>query len=380
MLSEIINIPVHILAPTDRRVALTSQDLLRQIEPSPYFNGRDGDTVDILLGGLVQRQPYNVKKAIYVALDGSCAFEVVFYDDLGKMRCLYTKIIAPRETEIGISYEGIRPFRDGDMDHGKSLATIISEINWMRTTRITSDDLQLIIAPIYHREMLDAEVVAINEFDHEDLFYNGVFDRWRPLFVHEPSVLEAMMRGTFLKAPQMEARTPNPFLLPTRVKPIFYPADGLVMSNPNGVFYNHDAFDVLATRIMRLRIPEFSIMLSFDAIVEGHIVQSVMDHYHDIYEYLLSTQGIIRSSIYNTLSSIFQEALYTYTRLFDVDLYSEHRCSRIDQSIVTIRKNLYDEILIEFHDRADNRKIQFYTSFPILAMATQGAGRFLKHR
>lgn len=379
MLTAVIPIPQARSITIDRRMSVTEGHILNQIDPSQRnsFAGLDMNAPhQFVLGGQTTHLPPNVFKAVYVSYDGLYIFETVYVMDLGEAVVLYTKIIHSH-TVIGISFVGTGQYR---ADHRRyiPLSLILSDINWMNRFQPEQSDIYSIVAPTYNRETLDQEVGILAHLEDGGFFRRESCRRWDALHRYEPVILEALLGGRYIRAPHHSLQSyHNGLDFKTighiRTDDIRY----RMKTFKQNLHFNCDSFDSIALNLVELRPAEFIIQLSFTDALHGVFQTAITKRFIDPYHAVKPMNSHEEQTVINTLQSVFREALWEYSQIFDINIYDTER--RNDTSFITISKNMNDEILFEFNDTVLRRNTAFYTSFPMLAIATLSAGYKLDH-
>lgn len=366
--------PPNPIATIDRRVSVTTERFLWQIEPS-VFNYHDQNHQDIRLGTACGDLPKHTYKAIYISGDGRWIFEVVYTQERGLERCIYVKMIG-EDITFGIPLDTILHYSQSPGTL-VSIGSILNETNWMRDCQLSSHDIQTIIPPVYGREAIDREIIGLLAHGENNATNNAVAETWAPLYYHEPNVLGALMTGSFIKAPHHEIQGVCSFLhpLPRRYDDAYnlsYRAKAL----GGRIYCDQHEFDPIILSLLQFPIPEFSISVSFTDGLEGIVDTGVTKYYHDPYQMLRSGSNQSSELMSKMLGGLIQEVLWAYSQVFDCDLYDNTR--RMDKSYLTVSKNMFDEIILEFHDRVENNHVGIYGNMVSLALATQGVGYKLR--
>lgn len=368
----IFPMPQNPIKVIDRRISFSTERLLWQIEPATLIQN-DYKFHNVRLGSVCENIPSNVYKAIYISNDGEWVFEVVYARERGLSRCLYVKTIGSNVT-VGISLESIIHYSHTPQPV-KPLGHILNDISWMHLGGREASDLQLIVSPIFGKESIDQEVIRLIATDIDLRELTRL--QWEPMYRHEPGILGAMITGAFLKDPQNEVQGICSYFNPLSRKndsayTLWYRANAF----GGRIYCDQFEFDPLILAILKVPISEFSITVSFTDGLECIINTGVLNHYHDPYSQILPRSISYAEDTIKSEGWIVQEAIWLYSQIFDVDVYD--RSSTVDRSYVTISKNIFDEVIIEYRDYHASNHVGIYGNLTSLSLVTQSVGYQIK--
>jgi hypothetical protein len=124
--------------------------------------------------------------------------------------------------------------------------------------------------------------------------------------------------------------------------------------------------------LLNFPVAEFSFTVSFTDGLEGILNTGVLRYFSDPYSSVVQGMWYTDEVILSFLGGVVQETLWAYGMVFDRDLYAGH--GSIDKSSLTISKNIFDEVLLEFNDLESNQRAAIYNNLTSLSLVSQGAG------
>lgn len=353
----------------DRTAQYSAERLMNQIEPW-FQDYAEYAQKGIVLGTEISALPSNVYKSIFVTHDGSYLFEVAYAMERNEAHCIYVKMIGSTTT-VAASLETILYYSDG-RSRVAPLSSLVGELNWMRKMNVVPHDLQSIVPVVSGREALDREIV--NLVDHEsDLFvYKSTQKKWEPLLYYEPGILEALMRGKFIRPPHTDVRGVYPFLTVNDSGRLRLNINHRISSFAGPIHDDQCLFDDALLSVMKLQPTDFSFMISFTDALDGVVSTGVFTQFLDPYETVLRREKDYHEQFVRALGGISHELLWIYGQVYDTNVGQPRK--RKDASTITITKTIYDEVLIEFDDKQEQCRLGIYGNLVSMALTTQGVG------
>lgn len=376
---EILAMPPVVGIPIDRRTPMSIDTVLRCVgSDTSYSWGNYNHTHELILGSNITRAPQKVHKVIHVSHDQRWVFETVFAVEENKIVCLYTKMIQDH-IDIAISLNAIREYRMSSKPL-IPLADIVAEQYWRKSPMLDKHEIHSLVPPIFTQSSLDRTTMQLVDIAEESFHEKRVGWRYRPIYEHEPSILEALISGCFFRPPIYELRSINPSV---RITPDrWFCSDRVKYQTRVSAGYthnNHPEFDSIALGLITMRPTTVSMTALISHAVDGLLDLGVTRHCTDPYLGILPISPVMMDKAKETLSQLIFRSVMAYCQIYDID-YSLFGSTPSDRSSISIEKNIYDEVAISFHDMINDRYVCFYTSFPGLALATMAVGHYTSER
>lgn len=358
--------------PLYRETAFSNNTLLRQVGVCMTFGDPPGD---IVLGSNIIRTPEQLYKVVHVSHDSQYVFETVFSKEHHGTVCLYTKIIGTTIDTV-ISLPAI-DFYKAHPEPLAPLSDIITDRYWRKSSVTSPQVFRTLTPPIFTKDTLDAYVAdtvdVIEGVTHPWL----LLERYKCIYQNEPSVLEALISGTFLKSPFNMVTMNHPQITLKEDKWSFQDLS-LYKNRVTGgsIYYNQRDFDPVVMELISLRPASIAFTVLIHHAMDGLLELGVTRRMVDPYMNALGLSTAHFDSIKQSLRHIAVESIILYCRLYGID----PKCfgaTREDKSSITIEKTMSDEISISFHDLVHDRYVSFYTCFPLMALGTMGVGRII---
>lgn len=394
MLIDIHKMPPTFGIPIDRHLVIYSGN---QIEPdfsSPYAYWPSVPLYHnkLHVGCHIRHKPDHLYKAFHVSSENDYIFETVFSvepDGSHKNNCicLYTKIISRTNCTIGISLRAIDHYQDKKVTIypvTNLIAPPSRDLNQSHRQALlfTPTGNDNIVPPVFNEQHLSRYISHITEFSSKGLGPDQLGMIYKPIYDHEPQLFEALIRGRFTKSPFHELTSYHPSVSLDRDKWFIYEETSYT-SSARGleVMVNHPAFDLLALEMISLFPGKISLQCLMTHAIDGLKDVWLTKNYYNPYHYLFKSEGfsLTDEEFFHRerLEAIFYQCAITYCQIANVDsrIFTEpHHQNFVEDSSITINKNLYDEISFTFHDIKSDSYVSFYSSFPALMLSTMSVG------
>lgn len=366
MLIDVLALPPSRYGPVDRRYRTCSDKVFHDHHLNPF--GPDHlsfQAPDLVLGNHIKSLPRMQYKAVYSSPENQTVFEVVYAMDLSGCHCLYVKTLS-NEVDVMIPAATIRRHIAGT-NNTFTLGELLSESYYHTSAPLL---FSASVPPVFSEKSLKEETHLLISTVEERF----TPDRLQQLYHHEPVILGAVLRGTFLKAPHTTLHNPLPYV------PLNNPRWSLLEEedfnnhvSPGRSYFNHPRFDDIVIDLLWLRPTEIKYSILMGHAVDGFTTLGVTNHLRDAYQYTLPDVPNYLPRIHERLSEVLKDCMDAYCELFNYDKLVFSKSAEMD-SVLVIEKNIYDEVTISFKDVINNRYTRFYTSFPTIALATWGMG------
>lgn len=383
MLVDIIRMPPAFGVPLDRRITICADPQVPQgiLEPVVHWPLVPLVHKRLMVGSLVDIQPQNLYKAIHISDDSQWVFETVFaVEDADRVHCLYTKMISSQSVSIAVSVAACREYQS-TRNHLMSLSNFVTSWDssfdgrYEGALTIGNKPSNFVVPPVFGQRSLWGHIHRLLDMQNATSPEPPAELAYKPLYYHAPMLLEALVDGKFYRSPFYEVAGRYPGVEIVRDKWFDY-ENISYQAHHRGYetcCINHPEFDSIALALLSMNPAKFTVSALISHAIDWLPALWLTRAYYDPYQSVLYGMGFNDKKYAESLTQILSLAVMTYCRLHGID-YNLFMVDPEDRSSVTISKNIYDEVVITFHDMKTDRYEAYYSSFPTLALATLSVG------